>query len=269
MGTPTDETVTDLEGKDRPGLGLTEATVSSRAMIAKIMFSRAIKPARYIAVSPFAGLKTLRPDLDDDWQELTGEQIAALEHAAAVEGPEWRNLVALTARAGLRVGEARQLKKSDVQFDRNRILVANPSKTVTTKKKAREVLLDPELAAILRDTFPLIQGELACPVPANNLYRTFTGYNDVKRKRRYIGIVERAGLPPYAKPFHTLRKNRATSWRLQYPDIVVDRWLGHGPEVARKHYTKVQESFYNIADKRDELATLRAENVRLKAALTA
>jgi integrase len=101
---------------------------------------------------------------------------------------------------------------------------------VTNKLKGRDVKLEPELANLLGT--PGEDDDLVVSLGAPDWFRA---------ARR---LIVAAGLKPWRKPFHTLRKNRATWWRDEYPEHVVDAWMGHSLEVARRHYAAVPESAY-------------------------
>ena len=65
--------------------------------------------------------------------------------------------------------------------------------------------------------------------------------------RDFQVICKRAGLKPYKKWCHTLRKNRKADWTQTYPEYVVCSWMGNSSEVARKHYLAIPELLYNEA----------------------
>ena len=87
---------------------------------------------------------------------------------------------------------------------------------------------------ILRDAFEQAPEGQPCVVHGvthRNVWRDF----QVIRKR--------AGVKPYAKWCHTLRKNRESDWiAAGFPFHVVVEWMGHSDEVARQYYLRVDES---------------------------
>src|SRR5690606_34491614 len=59
---------------------------------------------------------------------------------------------------------------------------------------------------------------------------------------------KRAGIAPYAKWCHTLRKNRESDWMAAgFPFHVVVEWMGHSDEVARQHYLRVNDADIDAA----------------------
>ncbi len=66
--------------------------------------------------------------------------------------------------------------------------------------------------------------------------------------RDFRVICKRAGIEPYAKWCHTLRKNRESDWMaVGFPFHVVVDWMGHSDEVARQHYLRVNDADLDAA----------------------
>ena len=220
---------------------LSEPTACVHVRTAKVIFARAVS-RRQLGENPFTNLCGTAKAPRRDWRQFTEEEIQRLIDACP--NAHWKALVGLCAWAGLRRGEALRLEWGDIHWTTNRIVVAlEDGATESTKRRVREVLLEPKLALLLlacRDDAGEQHAEdgLVCPLSEDNLQRTMCGWNGRQ------GIIQRAGLSNYAKPFHTLRKHRATTWKQQYPEFVVDAWLGHSLEVSRAHYLTVPESYY-------------------------
>lgn len=56
-----------------------------------------------------------------------------------------------------------------------------------------------------------------------------------------VGFLQRAGLPRYSKPFHSLRKALESEWLSKHPTASVCKWLGHHPVIAMKHYHRTTD----------------------------
>lgn len=230
--------------------GLAEATVCRHVRTAKVIVNAAVTEDRLVH-NVFDRLKGTAPKPAKDWRQLTADDLAKLVDAA--NGPDWRRLIALCAYAGLRRGEALALTWGDIDWSGNRITIRARGGQVTTKQKQRHTLLEPVLERILLEQEPGGAGERIVNVSANNLHV------------RMLATITRAGFTPWDKPFHTLRKNRATTWRAIYPEHVVDTWLGHSLDVARDHYTAVPDSYYGRGPSvSEQLADALAEIERLK-----
>lgn len=242
------------------GKGLAPATAAGHVRYVKAAYKRALHRG-LVAINPFDGVTSTPPHVEHDWADISEAQVEAM--VAACPTPQWKALIGLCAWAGLRRGEAMALTRADIKWEARKLVVRNIKTGSRTGRFSREVYLEPKLERLLLDVSEAITEDRIANVGDNNLHRTMLGYRDRKQGKCYKGILEAAGVPRYRKPFHTLRKNRATTWRAAYPEHVVDAWLGHGPEVAREHYAKVPESYYG--QHQDELARLRAEVAKLKA----
>ena len=66
-------------------------------------------------------------------------------------------------------------------------------------------------------------------------------------RRDFHRICKRAGVEPWSKWCHTLRKNCETDWAQEFPQYVVATWMGHGIEVSARHYLQVPEQLYDMA----------------------
>ena len=66
--------------------------------------------------------------------------------------------------------------------------------------------------------------------------------------RDFQMLFKRAGVTPYEKPFHSLRKTCITDWAGKFPAHVVKEWAGHADiRTTLKYYLKVSESEYDRA----------------------
>lgn len=200
--------------------GVSLTTVSGHCRRARACMARAYR-LELCKSNPLACLSTSAPTPDYAAVRLTQEQVTALIGAAPVERG-WRNLMGLCALAGLRKGEALRLTWEAVGRDRLQI--------PRVKTAPREVRLESELAALLTE-----RGEpdrLIAPVPEGDLWRKVQGFFSAAD----LGRVER--------PLRTLRRWRAQTWAMTYPEAVVDAWMGHSLAVARKHYRRVPDDYY-------------------------
>jgi integrase len=261
------ETRRDKDGKplldeDKKPLTRSPATVCRHIRDAKVIFGMAVEQD-LLPYNPFDRLVSTAPAVEKDWAELDESTVATLVQGAPTQA--WKALIALCAYAGLRRGEAFRLKWADVHMDRNRLVVvpaanARGRRQTTTKQRRREVLMVPALEQILKGTKDTATG---AAVVEMKCYRG-TIHRDM------VKIIQRAGLQPWADPFHTLRKWRDTSWKAEgIPEPIVDAWLGHSLEVSREHYFRVPESAYGPADGKNMVAELQRRLREAEAKLAA
>lgn len=208
-----------------------DATVCCHVRNCKAMWNWLID-RREVGDNPFAALRGTAHATEVGRLDLTEADILRLVDSSPT--PQWRCLIGLCAFAGLRYNEARALTWDDIHWERNRLIACAQAKKVTTKHKRREVMLEPALARILLDAREAVDGQ-----PAD------VGKAD--QHRTMVAIIQRAGLEPWSKPFHALRGWRDSTWKLKYPEYVVDAWLGHSLEVSRRHYLAVPEDIYASA----------------------
>ena len=211
----------------------TAATVDLHIRNARTMFNRAVDDD-LIQFNPFDRLAGGVAPTEKNWHYVDADEFGRLLAACPHDG--WRSLLGLCRLAGLRQGEALSLRWGQVDWSGNRLEVW-AGKT----KRKRIVPIAPELLPILRAAFEkAAEGEVY----------VVTGVAHPNVWRDFRVISKHAGVKPYAKWCHTLRKNREGDWiAAGFPFHVVADWMGHSPEVARKHYLRVDEHNMSAASK--------------------
>jgi integrase len=206
-------------------------TVDLHIRNAKTVFNQAVDDD-LIEVNPFDRLTGGVPPADKNWHYVSIDELNRLLAAAPNHG--WRTLLGLCRLAGLRQAEALTLPWEAVDWEKRRLMVW-ASKT----KRRRVVPIAPELLPILEDARDDALGDeplIVTGIVKQNLWRDFRV------------ICKRAGVEPYAKWCHTLRKNRESDWMAAgFPFHVVVDWMGHSDEVARQHYLRVNDADLNAA----------------------
>jgi integrase len=164
---------------------------------------------------------------------------ARLLEAAKEEGPQWLVAVCLAGEAGLRVGEVRGLRWSDVDLVAGTITVAQQlsNRQVVGPPKGRRRRSIPMTATLDRALRSL---EV---VRTGYVVRDLDGepYTWSEARNALRRISERAGLP--ASGWHALRHSYGTHlamlgvnpWRLQ-------SWLGHTDLATTQRYTHVADA---------------------------
>ena len=211
-----------------------ETTVCRSVRDAKAIFGAAADED-LLVFNPFSRLKSTAPPPDKTWHYVDRSTLRELLDACPNDG--WRLLLALCRLAGLRRGEALRLRWSEVDLKTRRLTVQNPGGYRTSKKRTRVLPIDPELYELLRvirvrrdDGGPMIGG-----IGVSNVWRDFQM------------ITKRAGVEPWSRWCHTLRKNCETDWANEFPIHVVAEWLGNSPEVAMRHYVRAEDAHYREA----------------------
>lgn len=208
------------------GLGLEPATAHKHARCIRALLNEAVHQD-IIARNPFAKIRT-PGQTESTFDYVSMDSLNKLLDACPDH--TWRTLIGLTRLAGLRLGEAMRLDWSDVNWQEHTLTVRARTRHRTTKDKTRTVPTMPQLYQIMLANF-----EDGDPWPVGLPESGFSGSTS-RGYQTIEQIIKRAGLTPWAKPFHTLRKSLESDWLSTYPVMDVARWLGHSPTVAAQHY---------------------------------
>jgi len=247
---------------DKLARTITEQTVRKHIRNARTLFGDRHGALKYdlLPYNPFDRERAGVPDVDQDWRYITREELAAMLDACPSDG--WRCLIGMARLAGMRQGEITRARWDDIDFEHRRIEVRPMGRVQTTKQRRRTIPIDPELFKLLLKRFESAEpGETVVGLSA--VYVAGTG------RKQFEKIIKAAGIEPYAKPYHTLRKNCETDWMARYPVLDVAKWLGHAPAVAQKHYHQPRPEIMDQAAGvgETEIDKLRRENAELRARL--
>lgn len=164
------------------------------------------------------------------WRKITAEEFWKLYNAA---DDGLKLLIALGRLAAMRYSDARALKWSNVRFDEG-VLIYRPMKVERFAKVDARVPICAELRSILeqaRLASIRIDGVI---IPPNTPQ---WGYD------RFARACRLAGLEPWSKPFHTLRKSCIDDWARIAPPNVVMEWATHTSlATTMKFYAKVHRA---------------------------
>ncbi|HMO94407.1 MAG TPA: phage integrase SAM-like domain-containing protein [Pirellulaceae bacterium] len=207
------------------------STVSKHVKRAKTMFAEAVAD-RLLKESPFAKLKggnETNPERQRFIDRATSKKILD-----GCPDADWRCIFALARFGGLRCpSEVLGLKWSDVDWEGGKLRIDSP------KTGLRFCPLFPELRAVLSEAFGLAADGSVYIV---NRYQGSTNLGP-----QFGRIIERVGVPVYPKLFVNLRSTRRTELQEQFPDHVINSWLGHSSAVASKHYLQVTDDHWASA----------------------
>lgn len=197
------------------------------------VWSYCIKALRLASANPFAGMsKPIK--VSRDWHYVPLEELRAMLDVAT---ENFRVMVALTRLAGLRRMEAYWLEWEDVNFEKGRLYVIGKDHWQPKDKESRVVPICPELMVILTEAFNKASegATRICPsVCVQNIDR------DIK------ATIKRAGVPPFKKPLHSMRKSCLTDWAGRYPLHAVKEWAGHSDiSTTEQYYLKVTDDLYD------------------------
>ena len=205
--------------------GLTEATARTYARGIKQVFRDACDRA-LLESNPFQKLPS------GSIANTNNRFVTAIEMSkvlAACPNDEWRALLVLCRYAGLRCpSETHRLQWCDLNVTGGMMTVHSSKTEHHPGHESREVPIQRTVAEVL--------ARLPRPKTAEQPVLTLTRHNLHKTLAR---IVERAGVEPWADPFHCLRRSCQTEWAQAFPEYAVAAWIGNSTVVARRHYLKI------------------------------
>lgn len=217
------------------GSGLGESTVYRLCTEAKAMFGAAVD-ADILAKNPFRRAMPPKPRPDRKWAWVGPD---TLERLIGVSPSGWRVLAGLLRLGGLRLGEALGLTWLNVDLVRRRIIVQSGRRYQSTKKRTREVPITPRLYDLL--------WEASMEDRADGDQRVLAGMRSGNLFREFRAICRKAGVEPWARWAHTMRKCAETDWAREHPIHVVADFLGNSSQVALERYLKAEETDFEKA----------------------
>ena len=218
--------------------GLADNTVRRRIGIAS-QFLRAALRKKIIAENPFTGQSSTVRENPKRFHFVTRQEAqTVLDGCPDVR---WRLVFALCRYAALRCpSEIVRLQWADINWDTGRFVVHASKTEHHDDAGIRTVPIFGELYSHLLDAFEQAEpgAVYCCP--------QYTNAGPMYRKTM-LEIVKRAGLKPWPKLFQNCRSSRETELVAEYPIQTVCRWLGHGVQVAVRHYLQTSERDFEKA----------------------
>ena len=205
------------------------ATVSKHCKRAKTMLAEAVKD-RLLKSSPFQSLRGGK-ESNEARQFLVSADVSKAILDACPDA-DWRVIFSLARWGGLRCpSDVLALRWADVDWEKGRLRIDSP------KTGLRYCPMFPEIRAALQEAF---DPEAVFCV---NRYRS----SEQNLRTQFGRILKVAGVKPWPKLFVNLRSTRRTELQEQFPDHVVNRWMGHSGKVAERHYLQVTDEHWERA----------------------
>ena len=145
---------------------------------------------------------------------------------------DWRVIFGLARFGGLRRCEVLILTWSDILWDVGKLRIDSP------KTGLRFTPLWPELRPILEAAYDDAPEGSICVTKFREGANLGTQMNRV---------IEKAGVEVWPKTFVNLRATRRTELEKLHPHHVINIWMGHGSNIANKHYLQVTEEDWAAA----------------------
>jgi integrase len=214
---------------------LAPPTIAKRVKTARQIFKQAVR-WKMMTENPFADVKAGGSTNKSRMFFVTREDVQKVLEACP--DAEWRLIVALSRFGGVRVpSEIMPLTWSDVDFEKGLIHVRSCKTEAYEGKDRRVIPMFPQLRTALMEVFEQAEDGTEHLIARHRL-------RCGNLRTRMLGIIQKAGLTAWPKPFHNMRSSRQTELCEQHPIHVVCAWLGNSPAVAMGHYLQVRDSDY-------------------------
>ncbi|MCS7466406.1 phage integrase SAM-like domain-containing protein [Stieleria sp. ICT_E10.1] len=196
----------------------------------KTMMTFAVRD-RLIESSPFDGLK-LSGHVNRDRDHFVSRPVidAIIDYTP---DHDWKLIFGLARYGGMRRCELTSLTWTDVLWEQGKLRIDSE------KTGLRFCPLFPELESLL-----LGAQESAADGSVFVIRRYRRTSNLGTQANR---IIEAAGYESWPKTFVNLRASRRTELQEQFPDHVINAWMGHSGKVAEKHYLQVTDDHWSRA----------------------
>ena len=217
------------------GSPLSDATVSKRIKRTRKMFNFAIQ-SKWIDANPFKGIKTNSEANPSALTYVTPEMTAQIFEE--LTSPEVRLIFALARWGGMRCpSEPAELRWDGIDWHRLSMRFRTPKTEHHAGQETRVCPIFPELKPYLDEAFEAApkKAVYCCPM------LRVAGNPRTVIANRINGALARAHLPKIPKLFTSLRATRATEVDDQFGSKAESQWIGHGAEVAMRHYLMITD----------------------------
>lgn len=227
-------------------LSKAESTVRKTCSRAKTMFQAAVRK-RLIEVSPFADMRKLA--IRSAKKFHVTREMADKVLDACVDN-QWKLIFALCRFGGLRcTSEVLRLRWGDVNWQLGRITVHSPKTEHHEGGDARVMPLFPELRPHLQAVLDELLEKFDPKAHRLSEQPVITRYrkSNANLRTQLERTIKAAGLTPWPVLFNSLRASRVNELRDQFPDHVVNAWMGHSQKIAERHYLQPTDEHFAAA----------------------
>jgi len=226
--------------------GMKNSTIAKRLGFSRQFFNDAVD-WEIIAKNPFSKVHTAKSSLKSN-SFVSREVIDRIFRLAPIR---WKVIVALSRFGGLRTpSETLSIKWSQIDWERDRMLVPEPKVEHQEGRGLRTCPLFPELREILQEAFEIYggQSEYVVDMPT---YRAAAqgkdGWQNANLRTQFLKLIAKAGLEPWPRLFHSMRASRQTELEESFPTHVVCNWIGNSVAIAKASYLLTTEEHFTRA----------------------
>lgn len=233
---------------------LSPSTIDKRIKTARQIFNAMIRE-KQITDNPFIVTK-VTPTIDQSRNVYIGRD-TVVKIIETIPDPEWKLIVGLSRFCGLRApSEILSLTWDCILWDKKRIVVKSPKTEHYEGKDSRVI---PMFEGIL----PLLEAVYDQAEPGGSPFviaRRRGMFDKLKDGRNtnlgtlFKKYILRAGEIPWSKPFHAMRASLETDLLNdgRVKPHTIARWVGHGIQIALKHYARIKDEDFDAMTERVE-----------------
>jgi len=219
---------------DDPGEGLAAATANRHAKRIRTLFNQAIR-AKLVKSNPVDG--KIGDEVNRERDFYVSREVASkfVKQCNDDLNPEWALIFGLCRYCGFRCPtEVLRLTWADVDWENGKLRVDSQ------KTGLRYCPIFPEVRPLLEAVFE------QAPEGTSHCIRQYHGA-ETNLRTQFLRFLNRAGIPPWPKPFVNLRASCRTDLQELFPSHVCDTWLGHSSRIANKHYLQTTDLHWERA----------------------
>lgn len=226
-------------GRKNSSSPLAKATVSRRYQEAGRIFGYAVRK-EWVAKNPFSG-KRYRVDTNRSREVYVTP--ALIDELIRIEPDgEMRLKLALARYMGLRHdSEFRTLAWADVDWETNYLKVRSPKTEHHEGGDLRYVPIAPKVLVQLQEQWD------GAGEGATLLMPRLSSLSASASRSRLESLCRHVGVPLWKRVWNNLRASCENDWIREEGKTIFDvaPWMGHGPDVALKHYNRVAKDHAN------------------------
>ena len=226
--------------------GMKNSTIAKRLGFSRQFFNDAVD-WEIIAKNPFSKVHTAKSSLKSN--AFVSREV--IDRVMRLSPIRWKVILALSRFGGLRTpSETLSIKWSQIDWERDRMLVPEPKVEHQEGRGLRTCPLFPELRKILEDAFEIYggQSEYVVDMPT---YRAAAqgkdGWQNANLRTQFLKLIAKAGLEPWPRLFHSMRASRQTELEESFPTHVVCSWIGNSVAIAKASYLLTTEEHFTRA----------------------
>ncbi|MFN7844325.1 MAG: tyrosine-type recombinase/integrase [Pirellula sp.] len=222
------------------GKGLASTTIRKRIQVARQIFEDALD-WDIIESNPFRKVEAKSHRNKSNSFVESDTILKLMKHV----DPTWQTILALCRFGGLRCpSEVLSIRWVDIDWESSTMSVPEPKVEHHEGRGVRSCPIFAELRPYLEKAWELAPegSEYVVDKPAyRNAANSGQGWKNANLRTQLLKKLRKAGIPPWARLFHSLRASRQTELEREFPLHVVCAWLGNTPEVARQNYLLVTD----------------------------